>query len=121
MNMIAATTSMLERVPVPDPVLRFGISRLVGRTHRRMRAAPPGEEASFAAAMRAYPIAEHTQDANAQHYELPAAFFSLVLGPRRKYSSCFYETAADTLAQAETHALAATCAHVTWPFEIGGV
>ncbi len=111
MNMIAAATSMLERVTVPDPVLRFGISRLVERTHRRMRAAPAGAEALFAAGMRAFPIAEHTEDANAQHYELPAAFFGLVLGPRRKYSSCFYETAADTLEQAETHALSATCAH----------
>jgi len=111
MNMIAAATSMLERVTVPDPVLRFGISRLVERTHRRMRAAPAGAEALFAAGMRAFPIAAHTEDANAQHYELPAAFFGLVLGPRRKYSSCFYQTAADTLEQAETHALSATCAH----------
>lgn len=58
-----------------------------------------------------YPIAEHTDAANEQHYELPPAFFSLVLGPRRKYSSCLYPKGTETLAQAEEIALAETCAH----------
>ena len=111
MNVIATATSMLERVPVPDPPLRFGIAHLVGRTHRRMSAASPEAETVFASGMRAHPIAEHTDTANAQHYELPAAFFGLVLGPHRKYSSCLYETASDTLEQAESNALIATCAH----------
>ena len=111
MSMIAATTSLVERLPLPDTLTRFGISHLVGRTHRRMASAPPGIDATFAHAMRAYPIAEHTDDANAQHYELPEAFFGLVLGPHRKYSSCLYLTAQDTLAQSEANALAETCAH----------
>ena len=111
MNMIATATSMLERVPVPDALLRFGIEQLVGRTHRRISVVAPDVEASFASGMRAHPIAEHTDAANAQHYELPAAFFGLVLGPHRKYSSCLYETASDSLEQAEAHALTATCAH----------
>ncbi len=111
MNVIATATSMLERVPVPDPLLRFGIAHLVGRTHRRMTAAAPDVETAFASGMRSHPIAEHADTANAQHYELPAAFFGLVLGPHRKYSSCFYQTAADTLEQAEAMALTATCVH----------
>jgi cyclopropane-fatty-acyl-phospholipid synthase len=111
MSMIAATTSLVERLPLPDTLTRIGISHLVGRTHRRMASAPPGTDATFADAMRAYPIAEHTDDANAQHYELPEEFFGLVLGPHRKYSSCLYLTAQDTLAQAEANALAETCAH----------
>eukprot|EP01037_Dinobryon_pediforme_P032567 gene32567-37567_t len=57
------------------------------------------------------PIAEHTDAANAQHYEIPDAFFGLVLGPRRKYSSCLYDAGVTTLAQAEERALAETCAH----------
>src|SRR5580693_1940219 len=36
MSVIAATTSILERLPVPDTLMRFGIEHLVGRTHRRM-------------------------------------------------------------------------------------
>jgi cyclopropane-fatty-acyl-phospholipid synthase len=61
--------------------------------------------------MSEWPIAVHTDDANAQHYELPAAFFSLVLGPRRKYSSCLYASPATTLAEAEIAALEETCLH----------
>ena len=38
MNVIATTTSMLERLPVPDALMRAGISSLVGRTHRLWRA-----------------------------------------------------------------------------------
>jgi cyclopropane-fatty-acyl-phospholipid synthase len=61
--------------------------------------------------MRFRPIAENTAEANAQHYEVPAEFFALVLGPRRKYSSCLYDSPATTLAEAEELALAETCAH----------
>lgn len=111
MSMIAATARIFERLPLPDTLTRLGISQLVGCTHRRMSAAPAGIDAHFAAGMRAFPIAAHTADANAQHYELPAEFFALVLGPHRKYSSGLYLTDADTLAQAEENALAETCAH----------
>jgi|HubBroStandDraft_1064217.scaffolds.fasta_scaffold90115_2 cyclopropane-fatty-acyl-phospholipid synthase len=111
MSVIAATTSLLERLPVPDTLMRFGIEHLVGRTHRRMLSLGPDSDLAFAAGMRAWPIAEHTDAANEQHYELPAAFFGLVLGPHRKYSSCLFRSASDTLAQAEANALAETCAH----------
>jgi cyclopropane-fatty-acyl-phospholipid synthase len=111
MNVIAITTSMLERLPVPDALMRAGISALVGRTHRMMSAAPPDRDTAFAAGMGAHPIAEHTAAANEQHYELPPAFFGLVLGPHRKYSSCFYDAATVSLEQAEENALALTCSH----------
>jgi len=111
MSVIATATSMLERFPVPDTLMRVGISHLVGRTHRRMSAAPPNSDTAFAAGMKAHPIAEHTADANAQHYELPEEFFGLVLGPHRKYSSCLYNLETTTLGQAEANALAETCVH----------
>ena len=56
-------------------------------------------------------IAEHTDAANTQHYEVPAAFFAHVLGPHRKYSSCFYKEAASTLQEAEEEALRQTEEH----------
>ena len=56
-------------------------------------------------------VAEFTAAANAQHYEVPAAYFDLVLGPRKKYSCCRYDDASTTLAEAEERALAETCAH----------
>ncbi len=107
---IAAIVASAERLPFPNVILRAGISALVGLTERRLRRSHDNT-AAFAVAMRHYPIAEYTDDANQQHYEVPADFFALVLGPRRKYSSCFYESKASTLAQAEEVALEQTCAH----------
>ena len=79
--------------------MRYGIEHLVERTHRRIFRAPPNTDQTFAAGMQAFPIAEHVDAANAQHYELPAEFFGLVLGPHRKYSSCLYASPSDTLAK----------------------
>ncbi len=47
------------------------------------------------------PLALHTDAANRQHYEVPAAFFQACLGRRLKYSSCYYPTGRETLDQAE--------------------
>lgn len=100
-----------ETLPLPDPLLRAGVARLVGRTRERLGRVDPQAERDFAAAMAAFPIALHPAAANAQHYEVPAAFFDLVLGPRRKYSCCLYRTDADSLALAEEQALAETVEH----------
>lgn len=54
------------------------------------------------------PIAPLAEKANEQHYEIPAAFYDLVLGTRKKYSCCFYDDT-DDLDQAETDALRVTC------------
>ena len=111
MSLITAATETIERVPLPDPLLRAGIAYLVGRTGRRLDKASEAEETAFVGGMAGFPIATHTADANAQHYEVPAAFFGHVLGPARKYSCCFYPDAATTLAAAEIHALERTVAH----------
>ena len=55
--------------------------------------------------LRESPIAVATDAANAQHYEVPAAFFELVLGPHLKYSSGYWPTGVTTLAEAETRML----------------
>ena len=111
MDIIPAAIGAIERLPVPDAVTRAGIGALVGRTRRKLAAPDPAGEDAFAEAMSAFPIAEHADAANAQHYEVPTAFFDLCLGPRRKYSCCFYDTDATTLAEAEERALALTCEH----------
>jgi len=46
------------------------------------------------------PVAVRADAANAQHYEVPAEFFELCLGPRLKYSSCLYPPGVDDLALA---------------------
>ena len=110
MNPIAAAIRAVEATPLPDPLTRAGIAFLVG-TRRRSLEATPTDEAVFARAMVDHPIAEHTDAANAQHYELPPRFFELTLGPRRKYSCALYDAGAATLADAEERALAETVAH----------
>lgn len=111
MSLAVAAAAFAESLPLPDTLTRFGISRLVERTARQLEAEDPAAERRFVAEMGARAIAEHAADANRQHYEIPAEFFALVLGPRRKYSCCFYPTGGESLAEAEEIALAETCAH----------
>ncbi|WP_295812365.1 cyclopropane-fatty-acyl-phospholipid synthase family protein [uncultured Nitratireductor sp.] len=110
MNPAAFATGLGERIAFPDFATLKAIDMLVGRTRRKLARANHADTASFAEAMRNYPIAMHADEANAQHYEVPAAFFETVLGPQRKYSCCLYDGAA-TLAEAEEAALAATAGY----------
>ena len=110
MSLVAATIKAFEGAPLPDFVRRTAVGALVANARRGM-AASPADEALFAREMALRPVAEHTQAANDQHYELPPAFFERVLGERLKYSCCLYPTGGETLAEAETLALAETCAH----------
>ena len=105
MSLITATTTVIERLPLPDTVTRAGIAFLVGRTRRKLAREGATSDTDFARLMARHPIAVRPDAANAQHYEVSADFFGLVLGPRRKYSCCLYRTPADTLAQAEEAAL----------------
>ena len=111
MSFIASAINVVERAPLPDGVTRAGVDFLVGRARRRLAKGDPGAEAVFARDMHSHPIAEHADDANAQHYEVPAEFFALVLGPNRKYSCCIYDDTTRSLADAETKALAETMEH----------
>jgi cyclopropane-fatty-acyl-phospholipid synthase len=110
-NLVASAIGLVERTPLPDPITRIGIDLLVARSRRRRSATPAAEERAFAEAMSRYPIAEHAEAANRQHYELPPAFFALALGARRKYSCCLYESDGTTLDEAEARALEETAAH----------
>ncbi|XP_010526044.1 PREDICTED: (S)-coclaurine N-methyltransferase-like isoform X2 [Tarenaya hassleriana] len=55
------------------------------------------------------PIAIKTEEPKAQHYELPTAFFKLVLGRNMKYSSCYFSTNSTSLDEAEEAMLALYC------------
>jgi cyclopropane-fatty-acyl-phospholipid synthase len=100
---------LCERGLVPDALARFGMRRLVAQRLRDESAGDPrARHEQFVRELRASPIAINTQDANAQHYEVPAEFFRLHLGPRLKYSCCVYGEPAWTLAQAEDATLELT-------------
>lgn len=102
--------SLLEKNLLPDPLLRFGIRRLLRQRLREIAApSPAGQVTRFAETLRSLPIAVNTAESKAQHYEVPTAFYQRCLGPRIKYSSCYYTTGRETLAQAEERMLALTC------------
>ena len=111
MSLVTVATNVIERVPLTDAVTSAAVSFLVGRTRRKLARGEGASEIDFAKLMSSRPIAVRPDAANAQHYELNAEFFALVLGPRRKYSCCLYQAPTDTLAVAEERALAETAAH----------
>ena len=96
---------MAERGHLPDALLRQGIRRLCAQRLREERdgglEAQAARYAERISMLRSSPLAIHTDEANAQHYELPPAFFELCLGKRLKYSGCYYPRGDETLDQAE--------------------
>lgn len=94
---------LAERGLLPTPLLRRGIRRLLARRLREP------EIEGFRASLREGPIAHVPERANEQHYEVPAEFFELVLGPRLKYSCAYWPEGARTLEAAEEAMLDLTC------------
>ncbi|MES2184233.1 MAG: cyclopropane-fatty-acyl-phospholipid synthase family protein [Pseudomonadota bacterium] len=103
----------VEQGRVPDRVVRAGIRRLLKERLADIHAADTESAAALATdffeELRQAPVALLPEKANEQHYEVPAAFFHTVLGPNRKYSSCWWPEGTRSLEEAEGHALDATC------------
>jgi cyclopropane-fatty-acyl-phospholipid synthase len=111
MSFVSTMIGTAERVPLPDLVIRAAVQRLCSRTATRLAYGSAEDDAAFADEMAARAMAEHTEAANIQHYEVPTAFVAQVLGPSRKYSSCFYKEPKSTLQEAEEEALRQTVEH----------
>jgi cyclopropane-fatty-acyl-phospholipid synthase len=102
-----------ERGLVPDWLVRAGIRRLIGRRLAR----EGGRDAENAhahfrdmiAALASGPIAESTEKANDQHYELPPRFFEMILGTQRKYSAAWWPDGIGDLDAAEAAMLQLSC------------
>ena len=100
---------MADKRLLPDRLIRFGIRQL---DRRRLKAESPVDEkarhsglAEFIEMMRQSPIAVLPHKANEQHYEVPPAFFELVLGKHLKYSSGYWPEDVASLDQAEENML----------------
>jgi cyclopropane-fatty-acyl-phospholipid synthase len=111
MSFVSRIIGTAERVPLPDLIVRAAIQRLCSRTATRLASGNAESDASVAGEMAARAVAEYTDEARARHHEVPAAFFAHVLGPNRKYSSCFYKEPKSTLQEAEEEALRQTVEH----------
>jgi cyclopropane-fatty-acyl-phospholipid synthase len=98
---------------IPDclirTVLRFRLSQTLRRRYRASIEERTAEKQALIQKLRRSPIAIHTNDPNEQHYEVPSAFFELVLGKRLKYSCCYWPAGLTTLDEAEEAMLRLTC------------
>lgn len=104
--------ALLDRNLLPDTVIRAGIRRNAAARLREQEAGGiDGQSERFAKLVewsRVAPVAAEPAAANAQHYELPPAFFEHVLGPRLKYSSGWWPEGVTSLEEAEARMLQLT-------------
>jgi cyclopropane-fatty-acyl-phospholipid synthase len=104
---------LLESGKIPDVILRLIIK---GVSYERLwserKSGPTAEMESlqaFKKKLLSSPIALVPEMANEQHYEVPAEFYALALGHRRKYSSAYFPLGVNTLNDAEDAMLKLTC------------
>jgi cyclopropane-fatty-acyl-phospholipid synthase len=110
MSLLSTAITLAERGFVPTPAVRRGIRSIVGRRYRQQHTLARPVDA-WIAEMGRSAVALATADANAQHYEVPPAFFALVLGPHMKYSGAWWPEGVTTLGEAERAMLDATMSH----------
>ena len=116
MNSLAM--NLLERDLVPDFLIRRRIRSLLAARLREEDQRDPEKQQQrlqqFIVELCASPVAIETAAANEQHYEVPTAFYTRVLGKHLKYSSAYYPhrntPPVQNLDAAEARMLALTCA-----------
>ena len=98
---------------MPDWLIRLaiqtGLRLKTRRRHQKGVEARNAAKRALIQKLRQSPIAIHIDDANRQHYEVPSAFFQLVLGQRLKYSCCYWPEGVKTIDAAEEAMLRLTC------------
>jgi cyclopropane-fatty-acyl-phospholipid synthase len=106
------TDFLLENNLVPDALIRTSIRQ---RLRNTLKEHSPTDQKAATAAMeqlvnelKQSPIAINTFDANEQHYEVPAEFYKIVLGPQLKYSCGLWEDESDDLESSELQMLELT-------------
>ncbi|KAL0567564.1 hypothetical protein V5O48_014424, partial [Marasmius crinis-equi] len=113
-NVLEVGYGLLDKGLVPDFILRRVIRALL---RQRLREINHGSfQANHAAKMdwiagvkARSSIADLTEKANEQHYEVPTEFILSTLGPYGKYSSCLYPTGKETLEEAEVLIMESYC------------
>ncbi|MEM7280045.1 MAG: cyclopropane-fatty-acyl-phospholipid synthase family protein [Pseudomonadota bacterium] len=99
----------IESGLLPDPIIRAGVRRLLESKRKEISSGDVEYAAEatndLVSKMNASPVAILPEIANRQHYEIPAEFFSQVLGDFHKYSCGYWPENINTLTQAESAAL----------------
>lgn len=97
--------TIAENGLAPDVLVRFGIRRLLEKRLTMERLRKPDWQDVFREDLMNGPLAESTDKANEQHYELPTEFFKLMLGEHMKYSCCYWSDDVKSLSAAEQASL----------------
>ncbi|KAG2238831.1 hypothetical protein Bca52824_091901 [Brassica carinata] len=110
---VKSVLTLLEKNLLPDVVIRL-LTRLLLAGRLRSGYKPTAELQlsdllRFVNSIKEMPIAINTEKPKTQHYELPTAFFELVLGRNIKYSSCYFPKDSSSLEEAEEAILALYC------------
>jgi cyclopropane-fatty-acyl-phospholipid synthase len=99
---------LAERRLLPDGLIRVGIRKLLAERLQNLEQHPKTTE-EWVQDLQQRDLAENTEAANEQHYEVPASYFRDVLGPHLKYSCGYWDHNCDSLEQSEARMLELTC------------
>src|SRR5699024_5459122 len=108
------TTIMMIRLAesgcMPDRLLRFGMRRLLQKRleEEYRKGDPEMSKLHLLEQLQQGSMVVDQDAANEQHYEVPAAFYQLLLGPQLKYSSGYWARGVIDLAAAEEAMLSLT-------------
>lgn len=91
---------------IPSFIKKSAINYLL---RQRLKELQSSSLDNFISAHQQGPIAIMQDEANDQHYTQSTAFFQTVLGPKLKYSCCYYHPETKTLADAENNMLKLYC------------
>ncbi len=111
--MIGQAIKLVEKGLMPDTLIRSGIRKLCKQ--RLMEEFADDCEAQsdrfgeFLQELKQSKIAIKTDEANQQHYEVPAEFYHYALGENLKYSSAYWGSETNSLTEAETAMLELYC------------
>ena len=108
-----AAIEAIERGWIPERLERGGIRALLRQRLATLNRGSLDERqqrtVDFLVQSETAQLAPLSEKANEQHYEVPTRFYDLVLGPHKKYSSCYFEDFSGDLASGERSALEITC------------
>jgi cyclopropane-fatty-acyl-phospholipid synthase len=99
---------LAENGMLPDSLIRTGIRKLLKERLESLGESPKSDQ-DWVEALRTKPIADSTDAANDQHYEIPAPYFETVLGKHLKYSCGFWPNKQTDLDSSEAAMLRLSC------------
>ena len=100
--------TLAEKRLLPDSIIRTGINKLLAERIESL-SKERKDDHIWIEELSAKPLAESTEEANEQHYEIPAPYFVKVLGKHLKYSCGYWPAGCNSLDESEAAMLALSC------------